>query len=91
MKKGLPGFFSNSFFQDFLTKFVQNRRIKRIIQQFFILTNGTENPELQSAFDEYQRTYDLVQKSKYKADMTLRAIHDSVDSLVSFILEDLGK
>ena len=69
----------------------QNRRIQRIIQQFFILTNGTDNPALQSAYDEYQQLYEMVQKSKYKADMTLKAILDSVDSLTSFILEDLGK
>lgn len=55
------------------------------------MTNGTDNPALQAAFDEYQHTYELVRDSKYKADMTLRAIHDSVDSLISFILEDLGK
>ena len=58
---------------------------------FFILTNGTDNPALQSAYDEYQQLYEMVQKSKYKADMTLKAILDSVDSLTSFILEDLGK
>ena len=69
----------------------QNHRVQRIIQQFFTLTNGTEVPALQSAFDEYQQIYESIRRSKQKADMTLKAIHDSVDSLVSFILDDLGK
>lgn len=65
--------------------------MNKIISHFFSTVNNTENPALTTAFEEYQAVYLEVRNCRQKADATLKAIHASINSLVSFILEDLGK
>ena len=65
--------------------------MNKIISHFFDTVNNTQNPELTAAFEEYQAVYTEMRTCRQKADATLKAIHASINSLVSFILDDLSK
>ena len=69
----------------------QNKRVKKIVNHFLRITNGSDSIELKRAYNDYQSLYVDIKKNRRLAIKTLEAILDSVRSLAVFIKSDLGK
>ena len=65
--------------------------MKKIVEQYFILTNGTGDPTLQNIFDDYQALYKEVRKNRRRAEQILDSIEDWIQSLIEFIENELGR
>ena len=65
--------------------------MKKIVRHFLRIVNETNAVEVQGAYNEYQALYDDIKQIRRRSEKALASILASVDSLVDFILVELGK